>query len=100
MKPIVGALLGSALLVTLAAGAAQAWRCPVEWKTAEEAIKKAEGLNLSAEAKGLLNDARRYVAESRKHHAEGNTKFEHAQSMWKARAAAAMAEAVITISQP
>ncbi len=99
MRRIAGALLVVALLLTLAA-AAHAWRCPVEWKAAEEAIKKAEGLGLSNEAKSLLNDARRYVAESKKHHAEGNTKFEHAQSMWKARAALAMAEAVITISQP
>ena len=86
------------LLCTLAATALD-WKCPREWKTAEEAIGKAETLNLTPEAKGLLNDAKRLVAESKKHH-DGNTKFEHAQSMWKAKAAAAMADAVITISQP
>ena len=39
------------------------------------------------------------MAESKKHH-EGNTKLEHAHSMWKAKAALAQAEAVITISSP
>jgi hypothetical protein len=98
MRRIAHVAVGVTLLLTLAAPAL-AWRCPREWKTAEEAIGKAEGLNLSAEARSLLADAKRLVAESKKHH-EGNTKFEHAQSMWKAKAAAAMAEAVITISQP
>jgi hypothetical protein len=89
----------SVALVLAVAVPALAWKCPREWKTAEEAITRAEGLNLTPEAKGLLNDAKRLVAESKKHH-DGNTKFEHAQSMWKAKAAAAMADAVITISQP
>jgi hypothetical protein len=40
------------------------------------------------------------VAEAKKHHAEGNTKVEHARSMWKAKAALAIADSVITISQP
>ncbi len=99
MRRIARVVVGVTLVLTVATPAL-AWRCPREWKTAEEAITKAEGLNLTAEAKGLLGEAKRLVAESKKHHNEGNTKFEHAQSMWKARAAAAMAEAVITISQP
>ena len=69
MTGIAGAVVGSALLLGLAAGTAEAWRCPVEWKAAEEAIKKAESLSLSAEAKKLLEDAKRLVAESKKHHA-------------------------------
>ena len=86
-------------VVALAGGPALAWQCPVQWKGAEEAIKKAESLNVPADAKPLLADARRLVAESKKHH-EGNTKLEHAHSMWKAKAALAQAEAVITISAP
>ena len=100
--------MGRTLAITLVAvsvvgavaGPARAWRCPVEWKAAEEAIRKAEGLNAPSELKALLADARRLVAESKKHHEEGSTKAEHAQSMWKARSALARAEAVITVSQP
>jgi hypothetical protein len=92
-------LVGAVVLGALAAPAL-AWRCPLEWKAAEEAIKKAEGVNAPAEVKALLAEARRLVAESKKHHQEGNTKAEHAQSMWKARSALARAEAVIAVSQP
>lgn len=90
----------AAVAVGLVAGPAWAWQCPVQWKAAEEAIKKAEGMNVPGEAKTMLEDAKRLVAESKKHHTEGNTKVEHARSMWKAKAAAAIAESVITISQP
>ena len=86
-------------VVAFAGSPALAWQCPVQWKAAEEAIKKAESLNVPADAKPLLAEARRLVAESKKHH-EGNTKLEHAHSMWKAKAALAQAEAVITISAP
>lgn len=85
--------------VALGPGSARAWQCPVQWKAAEEAIKKAEALKVPADAKPLLAEAKKLVAESKKHH-EGNTKLEHAHSMWKAKAALAQAEAVITISAP
>lgn len=88
------------LVLSLGLGPALAWQCPVQWKAAEEAIKKAEGLSVPAEAKSMLEDAKRLVAESKKHHTEGNTKVEHARSMWKAKAALAIAESVTTISQP
>ena len=91
--------LGVAGVVALAVGPALAWQCPVQWKAAEEAIKKAEALNVPADAKPLLAQAKKLVAESKKHH-EGNTKLDHANSMWKAKAALAQAESVITISSP
>ncbi|MDP3768555.1 MAG: hypothetical protein Q8S13_11115 [Dehalococcoidia bacterium] len=97
-RRIVVALVVAAV-AAFAGGPALAWQCPVQWKAAEEAIKKAESLNVPADAKPLLAEARRLVAESKKHH-EGNTKLEHAHSMWKAKAALAQAEAVITISAP
>ena len=93
------AALAVVSVVTLAGSPALAWQCPIQWRAAEEAIKKAEALNVPADARPLLADARRLVAESKKHH-EGNTKLEHAHSMWKAKAALAQAEAVITISSP
>ena len=89
-----------AVLVVLAADPARAWQCPVQWKAAEEAIKKAEGMKVVAEGKAMLEDAKRLIAESKKHHTEGNTKVEHARSMWKAKAALAIAESVATISEP
>jgi hypothetical protein len=100
MKRSIVVVLSAGLLLALTAGPALAWRCPLEWKAAEDAIKKAESLSLSAEAKALLADAKKLVAEAKRHHENGSTKVEHAYSMWKARAALAQAEAVITISQP
>ena len=87
-------------LVLLAVGPAAAWQCPVQWKAAEEAIKKAEAMKVSPEGKAMLEDAKRLVAESKKHHTDGNTKIEHARAMWKAKAALAIADSVITISEP
>ena len=95
-----GGLVAAGALVLLAAGPASAWQCPVQQKAAEEAIKKTEGMKVSPEGKALLEDAKRLIAESKKHHVEGNTKVEHARSMWKAKAALAIAESVATISEP
>ena len=100
--------MNRAILVALTAGTllaaawspALGWQCPVQWKAAEEAIKKAEAMNIPPEAKALLAEAKKLVVESKKHHTEGDTKIEHAYSMWKARAALAQAEAVITVSTP
>lgn len=93
-------LVTAGVLILLAAGPASAWQCPVQWRAAEEAIKKSEGMKVSPEGKALLEDAKRMVAESKKHHTEGNTKVEHARAMWKAKAALAIAESVATISEP
>ena len=90
----------AAVVVLLAAGPALAWQCPVQWKAAEEAIKKAEAMKVAPEGKAMLEDAKRMVAESKKHHTEGNSKVEHARAMWKAKAAFAIAESVATISDP
>ncbi len=100
MKRAVVVVAMAALVVTSGASAALAWQCPVQWKAAEEAIKKAESMNVPAETKPMLEDAKRLIVESKKHHTEGNTKIEHARSMYKAKSALAIAESVITISQP
>jgi hypothetical protein len=100
MTRLLRILVTLAVLATVAVSPALAWQCPVQWKAAEEAIKKAEGMNVPPEAKAMLEDAKRFVAEAKKHHTEGNTKVEHARSMWKAKAALAIADSVITISQP
>ena len=100
MARLLRILVAVPVLTTMAAGPALAWQCPVQQKAAEETIKKAESTNVPPEAKAMLEDAKRLVAESKKHHTEGTTKVEHARSMWKAKAALAIAESVITISQP
>ncbi len=100
MARLLRTLTAAAVLTTLAASPALGWQCPVQWKAAEDAIKKAEAMNVPPEAKAMLEDAKRFVAEAKKHHTEGNTKVEHARAMWKAKAALAIADSVITISQP
>ena len=100
MRKSWGASVTAGALVLLAAGPASAWQCPVQWKAAEEAIKKTEGMKVAPEGKAMIEDAKRLLVESKKHHNEGNTKIEHARSMWKAKAALAIAESVATISEP
>jgi hypothetical protein len=100
MRRSWGASVMAGALVMLAAGSAGAWQCPVQWKAAEEAIKKTEGMKVAPEGKAMLADAKRLIVESKKHHTEGNTKIEHARSMWKAKAALAIADSVATISEP
>jgi hypothetical protein len=100
MNRLVPILAALAVLAAVGATPALAWQCPTQWRAAEEAIKNAEGMNIPPEAKAMLDDAKRFVAESKKHHSEGNTKVEHARSMWKAKAALGIAESVITISKP
>ena len=100
MKRVVIRVAIAGLMVACLASPAPAWQCPVQWKAAEEAIRKAESMNVPAEAKPMLEDAKRLIAESKKDHTEGNTKIEHARSMYKAKSALAIAESVITISQP
>ena len=100
MRRSWGVSVMAGALVVLAVGSASAWQCPVQWKAAEEAIKKTEGMKVPPEGKAMIEDAKRLIAESKKHHTEGNTKIEHARSMWKAKAALAIAESVATISEP
>src|SRR5712691_12130561 len=87
-----------AAVLVLGAGPALAWNCPVQIKAAEDAIKRAEAMKLSPEAKGLVEDAKKLVAESKKHHSEAKAKIDHANAMWKAKAALAQAEAAASIS--
>ena len=100
MARLLPVLVVLAVLSAVTAAPVVAWQCPVQQKAAEEAIKKAEGMNVPPDAKAMLEEAKKFVAESKKLHAEGNTKVDHAKSMWKAKAALAIAESVITISQP
>ncbi len=100
MKRWTVAVLAPLALIAVTSGPALAWQCPVQWKAAEEAIKRAEALSLPPEAKALIADAKKLVAESKKHHNEGNAKIDHANSMWKAKAALAQAEVAAILASP
>ena len=100
MKRGLAVVLTVAVALAVASGAALAWNCPVQIKAAEDAIKKAEAMKLGPEAKGLVEDAKRLVAESTKHHTDAKAKIDHANAMWKAKAALAEAEAAAAISTP
>ena len=84
----------------LGTGSALGWNCPVHIRAAEDAIKRAEAMKLTPEAKALVEDAKRFLAESKKHHADARGKIDHANSMWKAKAALAEAESAAAISTP
>ena len=88
------------LASALGKGSALGWNCPVQIKAAEDAIKRAEAMKLTPEAKALVEDAKRFLAESKKHHADARAKIDHANSMWKAKAALAEAESAAAISTP
>ena len=79
---------------------AMAWNCPVQIRAAEDAIKRAEAMKLPPEAKALVDDAKRLLAESKKHHTDARAKIDHANAMWKAKAAAAEADSAAAISTP
>ena len=84
----------------LGTGSALGWNCPVHIRAAEDAIKRAEAMKLSPQARALVDDAKRFVAEAKKHHEDARAKIDHANSMWKAKAALAEAEAAAAISTP
>ena len=80
------------LASALGTGSALGWNCPVHIQAAEDAIKRAEAMKLTPEAKVLVADAKRFVAEAKKHHEDAGAKIDHANAMWKAKAALAEAE--------
>ena len=102
MKWLLFAMLAAALGLLLPVGTspAFAWNCPVQIKAAEDAIKRTEGMKLSPEARALVEDAKRLLTEARKHHAGASAKIDHANAMWKAKAALAEAESAAAISSP
>jgi hypothetical protein len=91
---------GFALALVLAPGLALAWNCPVQIKAAEDAIRKAETMKLGPDARALVDQAKRMVEEAKKHHTDAKAKVDHANAMWKAKAALAQAEAAAAISPP
>ena len=93
------------LLVTLAVVAlsvvtpAGAFTCPVVIKQAEELIRKAEP-KATADTRGLIDDAKKMVAEAKAHHENAKTKRDHADAVRKAKVASALAEEVLILQVP
>ena len=93
-------VISTLALALVGPGMALAWNCPVQIKSAEDAIKRAEAMSLTPEAKHLIEEAKKMVAEAKKNHIEATAKIDHANAMWKAKAAQAQAEAAIAVSMP
>jgi hypothetical protein len=79
---------------------AAAWNCPVQIKAAEDTIKKVEAMKMTHEARALVDQAKKLVAEAKANHTEARTKADHANAMWKAKAAQAQAESAAALSTP
>ena len=78
---------------------AWAFTCPVVIKQAEELIRKAE-TKVTADTRGLVDDAKKMVAEAKAHHESAKTKRDHADAVRKAKVASALAEEAITLQSP
>ena len=76
-----------------------AFNCPVVIKQAEDLIKKAEG-KVTADTRGLVDEAKKMLAEAKAHHEGAKTKRDHADAVRKAKVASAFAEEAITLHQP
>ena len=89
-----------ALALACAVGPALAWNCPIQIKAAEDTIKRVETMKLGADAKSLIDQAKKLLEEARKHHSNASAKIDHANAMWKAKAALAQADAAAAMSTP
>lgn len=81
------------------ASSASAFTCPVVIAQADELIKKAEA-KVTGETRGLVDEARKMLAEAKAHHETAKTKRDHADAVRKAKIAAAFAEEAIVLQSP
>ena len=92
-------LASTAFIALMLVSPAWAFNCPVVIKQAEDLIKKAEG-KVNADTKGLVEDAKKRLAEAKAHHETAKTKRDHADAVRKAKVASALAEEAITLQSP
>ena len=57
-------------------------------------------MKLTPETLDLLDQAKKLVAEAKAHHTDAKAKIDHANAMWKAKAAQAQAESAAALSTP
>ena len=74
--------------------------CPVQIQRAEELIKKAETMKPPPEAKALLEEARKLIAEAKASHEGVRGKPDHADAIRKAKIAQALAEEAAALAAP
>lgn len=86
----------TAVIALLLVSPAWAFNCPVVIKQAEDLIKKAEA-KVNADTRGLVDDAKKMLAEAKAHHETAKTKRDHADAVRKAKVASALAEEAITL---
>jgi hypothetical protein len=94
-----GALITVVVVILAAGSLAHAFNCPVVIKQAEDLIKKAEA-KVTAETRGLVDEAKKLLVEARAHHEGAKTKRDHADAVRKAKVAMAFAEEAITLQSP
>jgi hypothetical protein len=99
MRSLAVALTCAGLLAGVA-GPAPAFNCPVVIKQAEDLIKKAEAGTPSPETKPLIDEAKKQLAEARRHHENAKSKKDHGDAVRKAKVAAAFAEEAVILSAP
>ena len=100
MKTYAYAAMVIAAVLLVSPAPVRAFTCPVVIKQAEDLIKKAESGKVTPEARPLLDEAKKMVAEAKTHHETAKGKKDHADSVRKAKVAAALAEEVITLQAP
>ena len=100
MRRVLSVMSALALALVSGMSPAVAWNCPVQIKAAEDAIKKTETMKLGPDARALVNRARKLLEEARRDHQEAAAKIDHANAMWKAKAALAQADAAAAMSTP
>jgi hypothetical protein len=89
----------AAALALTGVSAAWAFNCPVVIKQAEDLIKKAES-KPSADTRSLIDEAQKFLAEAKAHHANAKTKRDHGDAVRKAKFAIALAEEAIVLQSP
>ena len=94
-----GVLAAAVAAVLAVAAIAHAFNCPVLIMQTEDLVKKAEA-KATAETRGLIDEAKKMLAEARAHHEGAKTKRDHADAVRKAKVAAAFAEEAITLQSP
>ena len=93
------ALVTMAAAVLMVASPARAFTCPVHIKQAEDLIAKAEA-KVTAETRGLVDEAKKMLVEAKTHHEKARAKRDHAAAIRKAKVASALAEEAITLQTP
>jgi hypothetical protein len=91
------ASLTAVVAIALApASLAFAFTCPVVIQQAEDLIKKAQA-KATTDTRGLVEDAKKMLAEAKAHHETAKGKRDHADAVRKAKVASALAEEAITL---